>query len=191
MWKALTFFCLGLAGLTACSSGSGGGAGGSTGAPVSCETYCDKGLALSCATNTREQCLAACESDSNERGECADEYRASGACLIDTFGCELPNTAEADLFSVCQNQSAAYSGCSACMPDAEDDACDVCAKTNCCNERKSAYSDLELLEVAACYADCVDNGGLDCENPCLAAHPNAAAKVNAATACASNACPGC
>jgi hypothetical protein len=158
---------------------------------VSCETYCDKGLALSCATNTREQCLRACESNSSERGECADEYRASGACFIDNFGCDLPTTSAKSLFSACPTESAAYSGCSACAPEADDDSCDACAKANCCNERKAAYSDLEVLEVSACYVDCMDGGGLDCENTCLAGHPNAEAKVLAATTCASNACPGC
>lgn len=189
MWKTSAFLFLGFS-LTACSSGSGGGAGTSSGA-VSCESFCDKGLALSCATKTREECIASCESDATERGECADEFLSSGACLVDSFGCDLQTASGTDIMAACPNETVAYSACRACVPAADDDSCDSCSKTNCCTERKDAYGDAEVLQASVCLVDCLDAAGVDCENTCFTPHPNATAKLTALATCTSNACPGC
>ncbi len=170
----------------ACSSGSGGAA--SSGGSATCDSLCDRTVALPCTTNTLDQCLSSCETDASEKGACKGTYLQTSSCTIEKFGCDLPTTPLSAVVNECLTEFVAYAACSACEPDSSDDQCDSCGKANCCSQRKAAYSDPDVLRVSGCAANCQDP---ICVDACLAPYPNAKTKVEAFTSCQASACPGC
>ena len=136
-----------------------GGTGGGTGA-LDCAGACANIAAANCANADDE---ATCSADcSTEMGahltDCGTEASTLVTCVATTtITCDED---EDPLPGECVDEGRAYEVCIACLPEAEDDACDTCIKTDCCTELKAMIEDYNTTTEDA-YFDCNENHCVD------------------------------
>jgi hypothetical protein len=179
-------------GSLACSSGTGTPSHGGSG---DCDSICQKAASLGCANYDAADCSVECqETFGPTLDACPSESSSYFGCLQ-----QLPMECDADgepsfadnedaIYTQCGSQALALSGCTACVPESDDSACQSCKKQNCCSERKALYSDPATLQLAECYDACTES---TCQQACTNQYPSLVAKAEALAGCEQSKCPEC
>jgi hypothetical protein len=175
------------------SSGTGGASsdGAVPGVRDACIAWCEKQAEAACPGGTpREQCPGACDLLTPDIS-CAKEYAATADCIRSKarFACLSPGRVE---MYGCWGDIGPYLVCAACLPATNDDACDTCTKTTCCEQRKAYYSHPDLGPFTDCVGDCGgQDAGSACTQACGARFPELQATVRALTDCISTCLTTC
>ena len=82
----------------------------------------------------------------------------------------------------------AIAGCTACLLEVDDYACDSCRKQSCCPEWKAYLGDPAVLDFTDCISACAD---ATCADACFSQYPSLKAKFDALLACEQANCPAC
>lgn len=163
---------------TTTSSGSGSGS-------FSCDSACDTALALMCPNDTKTECVNECSDSLSKSGECSAQFQAAFACASQHLQCGSDGTAqidEAKILTTCGVEFFAMEGCAACQLNTDDDACDQCKATKCCNVAKTLFEDPSLPAAFACIAACSENDDA-CFTACTTKYPDFVKNQQALGAC--------
>jgi hypothetical protein len=174
-----------------CSSGSGS-APQTTGGGINCGSLCQKILAAHCPNDSQGECMADCQSSTQQFAQCSSAYGAYLDCFVasapitcDSDGKATIGTNQSSLYSSCQSELLAVSGCAACQIDAKDSAATQCLKTTCCAELKAAATDPAVPQVLQCQDQCTDSA---CDAACFDQYPSLNAKIAAELSCQQSNC---
>jgi hypothetical protein len=178
-----------------CSSGSGGGSSGG-GANVTglCTKSCQAEQALQCPNEGPLQtCVTNCETELADYGEsCPSEVTAYLECASDvTPICGPEGTAgytQEMIQSACGPELQGFTACFVCTPAPEDDACDQCLKSSCCESFKAVVTDPQFSAYSACDDMCDVQF---CSVPCSQQYPGIYSKIEASAACLAQNCSTC
>jgi hypothetical protein len=174
--------------VAACSSGSGDpSSGGQTG---SCSSVCATAVQLGCTTKSQSECVADCEQSlAGGAPQCGPAQMGLATCMLGAFGCDLSSASGSQLLNACPAEFASYAGCTACLPESGDDACDACAKSKCCAQREAFLGDVESMKYAMCIVDCGHISA--CVSGCESSYPGALPKLETYANCLHASCSGC
>jgi hypothetical protein len=166
------------------SAGTAGAAsdGAVPGVRDACMAWCEKQAEAACPGGTpREQCPGVCDLLTPDI-PCAKEYAATADCIRSKarFACLSPGRVE---MYGCWGDIGPYLVCAACLPS-NDDACDTCTKTTCCEQRKAYYGHPDLGPFTDCVGDCGgQDAGSACTQACRARFPDLDVIVKALADC--------
>lgn len=180
--------------LWGCSSGSGDNRGGGANLSALCDQSCQNEQAVGCPNEgTLEACVSECESElGSYSAQCPGEASAYMQCAAGvTPICGPSGTAgytQDMLQSACGTQLQAFTGCAVCIASPNDDSCDQCLKTSCCDSFKALVTDPQFAEYSACDDMCDVQF---CSVPCMDQYPSIGAKLQTAASCLSQNCSSC
>lgn len=149
--------------------------------------------ASTCPNEDEAQCTAECQAQFGAvEGQCGSQASAQLGCLQGVPGsCNSNGQFSIDisqLASICAQSSAAYGACAACIAFPDDDACDSCSKQSCCNQRKAALGNSDVIKLSFCIVDCEDSA---CATNCQSQYASVVPLLEAVGSCNSSSCPGC
>jgi hypothetical protein len=126
----------------------------------------------------------------NSSPQCSSQASSYLGCIESLqFHCDADGEAsigEDALLTTCGSQAMAYAGCTACVADSNDDACDTCSKQSCCSQLKAYMSDPNVLPLSKCMETC--NGESGCIQACSNQYPSVMTHYTAYSNCESSAC---
>lgn len=157
-----------------------------------CESFCERSLAVGCPNDTPDACATTCEElHGGARAECSDTLGRDLGCLQElTFECGPSGKAYVvtwESVELCRSETQAYVACTFCMPRASDGACDACERVECCAEGKALLGDPNLWALRDCQLAC-EVFDQACHDACSAKYASVVAHSDALQACRETHC---
>jgi hypothetical protein len=183
-----TLHCSGDDGDSSTTTATGSTGSGST--TLDCSAACDKVIALGCKDDSKNECLAECESNQMESAECRPQFDALFGCAVDNLTCGMEGkatVADKTLLEVCTSELLAVEGCAACQVQANDSACDQCRAKACCDSAKAALGHPDIVALVQCFDACSGQGDA-CFLACGEKYPDAFANQSAYMTCQEESC---
>ena len=182
----------GVGGAGSGGSGAGGsGVGGSGGSGVGgsvgnvCNDVCSKIGSANCPNEDPvAKCVSDCQTDIPKyQAQCGAQLNGFATCV--TTKATITCTSSGSSFKGCDAEVIAWAGCTACIQDSNDDACDVCAKSTCCGELQGLYNNPDFAKYYGCLNGCAD---ATCQQNCVTQYPSIMQAGKALADCQSTKC---
>ena len=146
-----------------------------------CIIWCEKQAESGCPDLApREQCAETCDAAAAYL-PCPQEYIATANCVAQKAAFTCSSSGDLEMRG-CWTEMQPYLVCAACLPSANEDACDTCERTTCCAERKAYWSHPEFGSLFACTSACAEDAG-SCVQACAARAPNLGRVLQALLEC--------
>jgi hypothetical protein len=177
----------------ACSGESDSSGGGPSG---TCDSLCQTLLAENCPAETEADCLSTCEQNTRPWFDTCPAQAGQYLGCVQTrvqFSCDTDGTAVAEpdaINTACRTEVVAIAGCTACLPDTDDDACESCRKANCCNEWRALVGHPSSLDFVDCYQACPPDAQ-GCIIDCLDRFPGYRSAAEQVASCEGARCSDC